>query len=57
MFCSKSENGKTVKKLRDEITHGIKQNAVDEIIERENELFSYMDTFVNVIKNFDLIAA
>ena len=57
LFGSKSKKGKTVKKLRDEITHGIKKNAVDEIITREKELFAYMDTFINVIKNYDLIVS
>ncbi len=56
LFGSKSENGKTVKILRNEITHGIKQNAIDEILARYDELLSYMNEFINIMKNYDSIA-
>lgn len=44
---------KTVKKLRDGITHGISKKNVEEIKRREKEIFEYMDTFLDVIKKFD----
>ena len=47
----------TAKKLRDAVTHGINQKAVDEITARNEELVTYMDTFLNVIKTFDNVAA
>ncbi len=53
LFGSKSSKGKTVKKLRDEITHTMSENAVNEIINRQAELFKYMDDFINTIKTFD----
>ena len=57
LFGSTSPKGMTAKKLRDAVTHGINQKAVDEIMARSEELFTYMDTFINVIKSFDNIAA
>lgn len=56
LFGSKSEKGKTVKKLRDAVTHGINEDAVEEITQRKNELFEYMDEFLNTIKTFDKTA-
>lgn len=56
LFGSKSEKGKTVKKLRDAVTHGINEDAVEEITQRKNELFEYMDEFLNTIKIFDKTA-
>lgn len=55
LFGSKSEiNGcKTVKILRDSIVHGINETSVNEIKNRSKELFGYMDTFLDSIKNFD----
>ena len=57
LFGAKSSKGKTAKKLRDAVTHSIDQKAVNEIMTRSEELFTYMDTFINVIKSFDNIAA
>ena len=51
-----SSKGKTVKKLRDRITHGISRNAIEEITNRQIELFGYMDTFLDIIRTFDDIA-
>ncbi len=48
-----SKKGTTVKKLRDAITHGFNQKAINEIILREEEIFGYMDSFLNTIKTFD----
>lgn len=57
LFGASSEKGKTVKKLRDEITHGINEKAVLEIVSRKDELFCYMDAFLSEIRNFDSTAA
>ena len=57
LFGAQSSKGKTVKKLRDAVTHSIDQKAVNEIMARNEELFTYMNTFINVIKSFDNIAA
>lgn len=57
LFGSSGENGTTVKKLRDAVTHGMDPKAVREIVARREELFSYMDNFLNTIRTFDQIAA
>ncbi|MCD7738591.1 MAG: hypothetical protein LUH58_06075 [Lachnospiraceae bacterium] len=57
LFGSSSERGKTVKKLRDEVTHGFNEKAIKEIIQRKDELFGYMDSFLLVIRTFDNAAA
>ena len=51
LFGAKSGKGKTVKKLRDETTHGINQKAVAEIVARKDELFGYMDEFLTGIRS------
>lgn len=51
-----STKGRTAKKLRDATTHSIDKSAVAEIVSRKDELFGYMDTFVETIKNFDVVA-
>lgn len=53
LFGASSKKGTTVKKLRDSITHGIDQKAVNEIVARKEELFGYMDSFLSVIRTFD----
>lgn len=57
LFGASSEKGKTVKKLRDETTHGINEKAVKEIIDRKDELFGYMDEFLTGIRSFESKAA
>ena len=58
LFGSKpSGKGRTAKKLRDGTTHSIDESAVSEIISRKDELFGYMNTFLQTIKTFDVIAA
>lgn len=57
LFGSSSKKGMTVKKLRDAVTHGINEKAVKEISDRKDELFGYMDDFLNTIRNFDQSAA
>ena len=56
LFGSKrpnSQKGKTAKKLRDAVTHGISNSAITEIKNRQIEVFNYMDSFIGVIKKFD----
>lgn len=50
IFGASSRNGKTVKKLRDAVSHGIDSKAVQEITDRKAELFGYMDTFLSEIR-------
>ncbi len=50
---SAPQNKRTIKKLRDAITHGIEKKAVEEIIVRKDELFGYMNVFLDEIRNFD----
>lgn len=57
LFGSSSKKGMTVKKLRDAVTHGINEKGVKEISDRKEELFGYMDDFLNTIRNFDQSAA
>ena len=57
LFGASSQKGKTVKKLRDETTHGINDKAVKEIIARKDELFGYMDEFLTGIRSFESKAA
>lgn len=44
---------KTLKELRDSVTHGYNENSVKEIVERRTEIFDSMEQFLTVIKNFD----
>ena len=55
LFGSESKiNGcKTVKILRNSLTHGISDKCVNEIKKRKEELFDYMDSFLHIIKTFD----
>lgn len=59
IFGAKSQKGKTVhtvKKLRDAVTHSIDSDAVQEITDRKQELFGYMDAFLSGIRDFDVVA-
>lgn len=56
LFGASGKKGTTVKKLRDAVTHGIDEKAVKEIKNREDELFGYMNDFLNTIKTFDQAA-
>ena len=54
LFGGEKKVGKrTVKKLRDALTHSMSKSAVEELRSREQELHGYMDEFLNVIKNYD----
>ena len=49
--------GKKKKNLRDGTTHSIDESAVREIVSRKDELFGYMNTFLETIKAFDTVVA
>lgn len=57
LFGATSHKGRTVKKLRDAVTHGVDPKAVNEIITRKDELFGYMDSFLLEIRSYDNAAA
>ncbi len=44
---------RTVKSLRDALTHGLSASAIRELKDREEELHDYMDSFLNLIRNFE----
>lgn len=44
---------RSVKKLRDALTHAVKQNAIEELVAREEELYGYMDQFLTKVREFD----
>lgn len=52
-----SGNSGSAKKLRDAVTHGISKPAVQEIKERQNELFKNMEEFICYIRDFDAVLA
>lgn len=59
IFGAKSKKGKTVhtvKKLRDAVTHSIDSDAVQEITDRKQELFGYMDALLSGVRDFDAAA-
>ena len=47
---------RSVKKLRDSLTHSVNENAINELIDREAELNGYMDQFLSKIRDFDASA-
>ena len=47
---------RSVKKLRDSLTRSMNQKAIDELFDRENELYGYMDLFLAKIREFDSVA-
>ena len=50
LFGAKCNEGQTAKKLRDAVTHGLDQKAINEIKIRQNQLFNDMDLFLKIIK-------
>lgn len=46
----KIRGSKSAKKLRDGIAHSLAENDIKEVIERKEDLFKYMDTFLDVVK-------
>ena len=54
LFSVKSKKAKyTVKALRNMVTHGLSNAAIKEINNRKEELFGYMDEFLNIIRTSD----
>lgn len=53
--CDK-KNSRTVKKLRDALTHSMNSEAVEELRNRNDELHGYMDEFLDTIRTFDSAA-
>lgn len=43
----------TVKSLRNALTHTMSKSAVDELLTREAEMHACMDSFLNLVRNFD----
>lgn len=44
---------RSVKKLRDSLTHSMNEKAVNELSDRYEELNGYMDSFLSKIRTFD----
>ena len=45
---------RSVKKLRDSLTHSMNDKAVNELSDRYEEMNGYMDSFLNKIRTFDV---
>lgn len=51
LFGSNASDGKlTAKEIRNKLTHGIDQNALDELKNRKKELFNDMKLFIKLIR-------
>ena len=46
----KTVGSRSVKKIRNELNHTLKQSAVTELIDRYDELIGYRDSFLNMIR-------
>ncbi len=58
LFSGEDHIGKrSVKKLRDALTHSVSKSAVEELEKRESELYGYMDSFLEKIRVFDATTA
>lgn len=58
LFGAEDRVGKrSVKKLRDALTHSISKSALNELKVRETELYEYMDGFLEKIRVFDGVTA
>lgn len=54
LFGSENHVGiRSVKKIRDALTHKLDANTVNELESRKEELFGYMNCFLDKIRNFD----
>ena len=54
LFGAKDKVGcRSAKKLRDVLTHSMNEQALNELRDREAELFGYMDEFLDKIRSFD----
>lgn len=57
LFGSEERSGKkSVKKMRDRLTHNMNKNDINEFKERKDELNGYMDYFIEKVRNFDKAA-
>ena len=55
LFGGEERVGKrSVKKIRDSLTHSLNQTAVNELMDREAELYGYMNSFLDKIRYYDL---
>lgn len=55
LFGAEERVGKrSVKKIRDLLNHSLNQSAVDELMDREEELYGYMNSFLDKIRYYDL---
>ena len=45
---------RSVKKLRDSLTHSLNEKAVKELQDRHDELYGYMNDFLSKIREFDM---
>ena len=56
LFGAEDKNGqRSVKKLRDSLTHNLSDAAVKELRDRETELNGYMDSFLSKVRCFDVV--
>ena len=46
---------RSVKKIRDLLSHSLNQSAVNELINREQELNGYMDRFLDKVRYYDSV--
>ncbi len=54
LFGAETRAGmKSVKKIRDSLTHKLDNNTVEELSTRKEELFGYMNEFLEKIRKFD----
>lgn len=51
--CEEKIGMRSAKKLRDALTHSMSQNDIDELNNRSDELYGYMNEFLDKIRNFD----
>lgn len=55
LFGSEEKVGvRSVKKLRDSLTHSLNQRAIDELFNRKDELYGYMNEFLEKIDRYDV---
>lgn len=56
LFGAENHVGRrSVKKLRDALTHKVSESAVDELLTRKEELYICMNSFLEKIERFDAI--
>lgn len=56
LFSSNDTAGeRSVKKIRDRLTHSMQENDIKEFKYRKEELYEYMNYFLDKIRNFDKV--